>query len=123
LLDEKNASTQKYRDELKTRGVIEEDGTCLWDTEKVLLPFKYGIPQVPHQVNDYDCGMFVLYFLENWFSTSRPKMTEDPAQLEKWFEPRAIFDKRYEFRRGIKFFLLNFYFDHIRIFKNNISKF
>ena len=36
-----------------------------------LLPFRYGMPTGPYQANDFDCGIFTVYFIRRWFDSDR----------------------------------------------------
>ena len=83
ILDPENLSTQTYRDQLKERGVLDENGEPVkWDPLRHMLPFQYAGPQVPHQVTEYDCGIFSVYFIERWFEEGRPKMNDPKEKLE-----------------------------------------
>ena len=100
LLDPLNSSTAQYRKDLEDRGII-VNGESMWNATEKMLPFKYALPHPPHQVNEYDCGIFVLYFMQHWFDKNRPKMSDEPERLENWFKPADIFHKRYEYRRHL----------------------
>ena len=99
LVYENNGKTipafDKYREEMKREN---PDLAKLWmDKEtlhwKDLLPFQYRFPLVPHQVNDYDCGLFVSKFIQMYLDKeNRPPMTADKDELETVFPPREIFD-------------------------------
>ena len=96
--DKKITSFDKYREELKTKNP-EVAARWLDSTEvqhwKELLPFQYRFPLVPHQVNDYDCGLFVSQFIQKFLDKeNRPLMTADKNELEQMFPPRAIFDRK-----------------------------
>ena len=93
--DKRIAAFDKYREELKTENQEIYD---LWTDPDVqhwkdLLPFAYRFPLVPHQVNDYDCGLFVSKFIEMYLNKeNRPPMTANKTELETMFPPREIFD-------------------------------
>ena len=99
ILDESNLALASYREKLKERGIMKAPGEWAWDPAKHMLPFKYRMPIMPHQVNDYDCGVFGLWYIHHWFDDDRPSMDQPQAVLESWFPPRSIFDYRYDMRR------------------------
>lgn len=83
ILDPENSSTKTYRDQLKDRGILDEnDRPINWDPIRHMLPFKFASPTVPHQVTDYDCGVFSVYFIQHWYDEGRPKMNAPKEELE-----------------------------------------
>ena len=83
ILDPENSSTKTYRDQLKERGILDENERPInWDPIRHMLPFKFASPTVPHQVTDYDCGVFSVYFIQHWFDEGRPKMNAPKEELE-----------------------------------------
>ena len=83
ILDPENSSTKTYRDQLKERGILDDNERPInWDPIRHMLPFKFASPTVPHQVTDYDCGVFSVYFIQHWYDEGRPKMNAPKEELE-----------------------------------------
>ena len=93
--DKRITAFDKYREEMKNQN---PDIYDLWTDKEILhwkdlLPFSYRFPLVPHQVNDYDCGLFVSKFIQMYLDKdNRPPMTANKDELETIFPPREIFD-------------------------------
>jgi len=45
--------------------------------------------QVPQQENDYDCGLFVLFFMERFIEEAPPRLRKTNLDRfgRKWFQP------------------------------------
>ncbi|KAJ8569807.1 hypothetical protein K7X08_006384 [Anisodus acutangulus] len=58
------------------------------------------IIQVPQQKNDYDCGLFVLFFMERFIVEVNERFrTEDLAMFgSKWFKPEEASSMRWKIR-------------------------
>lgn len=64
--------------------------------------------QVPQQENDYDCGLFVLYFMERFIKDAPPRLRMSDLHMfgRKWFRPaeasglrdsiKTLLDKHFE---------------------------
>ncbi|XP_031627196.1 sentrin-specific protease 6-like [Contarinia nasturtii] len=59
--------------------------------------------KVPHQENTSDCGLFMLHYIEQFFTTSAIKNFNFPIKnLANWFEPSAAARKRRDIAELIK---------------------
>ena len=50
-------------------------------------------PKVPHSINDYDSGVFLLQYVESFFTQSIKNFVI-PIQLQSWFTLEYVFKKR-----------------------------
>ena len=50
-------------------------------------------PKVPHSINDYDSGVFLLQYVESFFTHSIKNFVI-PIQLQSWFTLELVFKKR-----------------------------
>ena len=51
-------------------------------------------PKVPRQNNDCDCGVFLLQYVESFFSSQSIKSFRIPVHLESWFTQEYVSKKR-----------------------------
>jgi Ulp1 protease family, C-terminal catalytic domain len=58
--------------------------------------------QVPQQMNNVDCGCFILEFMERFFVTSPLDDFRLPLDLSNWFTPEIVFRKRRDIANVIK---------------------
>ena len=66
-----------------------------WQPSK-LLPFRYSVTCVPHQVNEYDCGVLAMIYLDKFLrDPERPKLDAPKEELEAWFPPVYVYQYRY----------------------------
>lgn len=74
-------------------------GDKVWDNLPSKI-YKKKIP-VPQQKNDFDCGLFVLYFMERFIEEApeRLKKSNIPAFGKKWFKPEEASGLRRKIRK------------------------
>ncbi|XP_078168810.1 ubiquitin-like-specific protease 1D [Carex rostrata] len=68
-----------------------QNSLCLIEKEKV---------SVPQQENEYDCGLFVLYFIERFIIDAPDRFTNDDLAMfgRKWFKPEEASSLRQRIR-------------------------
>lgn len=62
------------------------------------------MPKVPQQPNFSDCGLFLLQYVESFFSQPIPNYNPKDINLKTWFTPASITENK---RREIYDFILN----------------
>ena len=63
---------------------------------KITLPFRYHLPLVTPQTNEFDCGVLVCIYMQKWFEQGRPKMHAAATKLKEWFKPYDVYRMRYD---------------------------
>ena len=66
--------------------------------------FKELYPKVPQQQNYYDCGLFVLQYIEKFLTCPEGiynSIIDNSKYLEKWFDPSILSTKRAKIRQTI----------------------
>ncbi|KAF9623032.1 hypothetical protein IFM89_036013 [Coptis chinensis] len=60
--------------------------------------------RVPQQKNDYDCGIFVLYFMERFIEEAPERLRKDDLDMfgRKWFKPEEASRLRGRIRELLK---------------------
>ncbi|XP_031619971.1 sentrin-specific protease 7-like [Contarinia nasturtii] len=84
---------------LEYKKKVNSDGTFKFDS----INIPGHVVKVPRQENTSDCGLFMLHYIEQFFTTSAIKKFEFPIKnLENWFEPSAAARKRRDIADLIK---------------------
>lgn len=68
------------------------------------LMFKEVFPRTPHQKNCYDCGLFVLEYIERFLQAPDElfaRACKQVISLERWFDSLSINTKRDKIRQII----------------------
>ncbi|KAI4339338.1 hypothetical protein MLD38_024291 [Melastoma candidum] len=109
-------SLQLHRSKLVFHNIksflVEEWNHVKLEVDLSELPFSHGtwrvLPSkieekaisVPQQNNEYDCGLFVLYFLERFMEEAPDRLKKDLSMFGKqWFRPEEASDLRVKIKR------------------------
>lgn len=90
-IDRSNVS-KELRIYLRQRFLAEHDGTKICDFSSKVMPGCYV--KVPRQANYFDCGIFVLQYVESFLLNPIRDFRTPIKGLEKWFSQATINKKR-----------------------------